>query len=147
MIVCFAITCTGCIFLPSTDEGGDGGGGGTDFPEVGGFTEDMLGSKILYRPDNYDYDQGSGSEEGTTNDYYGQYAYHIMNALFGIYGIADNLNVSQYLPNFASDWIDDLNPIENFIPYLYDSIRYQTDTIGLVTKSQTVTMDLSLIHI
>lgn len=141
MIVCFAITCTGCIFLPSTDEGGDGGGGGTDFPEVGGFTEDMLGSKILYRPDNYDYDQGSGSEEGTTNDYYGQYAYHIMNALFRIYGIADNLNVSQYLPNFASDWIDDLNPIENFIPYLYDSIRYQTDTIGLVTKSQTVTMD------
>lgn len=58
MIVCFAITCTGCIFLPSTDVGDDGGDGELDFPEVGGFTEDLLGSKILYRPDNYDYDQG-----------------------------------------------------------------------------------------
>lgn len=58
MIVCFAITCTGCIFLPSTDDGGGGGDGELDFPEVGGFTEDLLGSKILYRPDNYDYDQG-----------------------------------------------------------------------------------------
>ena len=145
MIMCFAITCTGCIFLPSTDEGGDGGGGGTDFPEVGGFTEDLLGSKILYRPDNYDYDQGSGAEEGTTNDYYGQYAYRIMEALYNIYGIVypdyiDNKEIP-YLLDFASDWIDTANPIDNFMPYLYDSIRYQTDTVGLVTKSQTVTVD------
>ena len=141
MIVCFAITCTGCIFLPSTDEGGDGGGGGTDFPEVGGFTEDMLGSKILYRPDNYDYDQGSGAEEGTTNDYYGQYAYQIMRSLYSIYGITDNLTQSQYLPDFASDWIDSSHPIENFIPYLYDSIRYKTDSIGQVTLTQKVNVD------
>ncbi len=143
MIVCFAITCTGCIFLPSTDDGGGGGDGGTDFPEVGGFTEDLLGSKILYRPDNYDYDQGSGAEEGTTNDYYGQYAYRIMEALYSIYGITanDSSGILKYLPDFASEWIDSSNPIDNFIPYLYDSIRYQTDTVGLVTKSQTVTMD------
>ena len=141
MIVCFAITCTGCIFLPSTDVGDDGGDGELDFPEVGGFTEDLLGSKILYRPDNYDYDQGSGAEEGTTNDYYGQYAYQIMSALYNIYGLTNTSYIQSYLPDFASEWIDSSNPIDNFIPYLYDSIRYQTDTVGLVTKSQTVTMD------
>lgn len=141
MIVCFAITCTGCIFLPSTDDGGGGGDGGADFPEVGGFTEDMLGSKILYRPDNYDYDQGSGAEEGTTNDYYGQYAYQIMNALYKIYGIIDDTTVSQYIPDFASDWIDSSHPIDNFIPYLYDSIRYQVDTVGTVTQVQIATED------
>lgn len=141
MIVCFAITCTGCIFLPSTDDGGGGGDGGTDFPEVGGFTEDLLGSKILYRPDNYDYDQGSGAEEGTTNDYYGQYAYRIMEALYNIYGITQITTLSQYLPNFASEWIDDLNPINNFIPYLYDSIRYQVNTVGQVNKMQLVETD------
>lgn len=141
MIVCFAITCTGCIFLPSTDDGGGGGDGGTDFPEVGGFTEDMLGSKILYRPDNYDYDQGSGAEEGTTNDYYGQYAYRIMEALYNIYGITVADQASIYLPDFASEWIDSSHPIENFIPYLYDSIRYQVNTIGQVNKMQLVELD------
>ena len=141
MIVCFAITCTGCIFLPSTDVGDDGGDGELDFPEVGGFTEDLLGSKILYRPDNYDYDQGSGAEEGTTNDYYGQYAYQIMNALYKIYGIIDDTTVSQYIPDFASDWIDSSHPIDNFIPYLYDSIRYQVNTIGQVNKMQLVELD------
>lgn len=141
MIVCFAITCTGCIFLPSTDVGDDGGDGELDFPEVGGFTEDLLGSKILYRPDNYDYDQGSGAEEGTTNDYYGQYAYQIMNALYKIYGIIDDTTVSQYIPDFASDWIDSSHPIDNFIPYLYDSIRYQVDTVGTVTQVQIATED------
>lgn len=143
MIVCFAITCTGCIFLPSTDVGDDGGDGGTDFPEVGGFTEDMLGSKILYRPDNYDYDEGSGAEEGATNDYYGQYAYRIMEALYSIYGITTNASstILKYLPDFASDWIDTSNPIENFIPYLYDSIRYQVDTVGTVTQVQVATED------
>lgn len=141
MIVCFAITCTGCIFLPSTDDGGGGGDGGADFPEVGGFTEDMLGSKILYRPDNYDYDQGSGAEEGTTNDYYGQYAYHIMNMLYQTYGLTQQATASIYLPDFASEWIDSSHPIENFIPYLYDSIRYQVNTIGQVNKMQLVELD------
>lgn len=141
MIVCFAITCTGCIFLPSTDDGGGGGDGELDFPEVGGFTEDLLGSKILYRPDNYDYDQGSGAEEGTTNDYYGQYAYRIMAELYNIYGITQIDSVTNYLPGFASDWIDSSNPIDNFIPYLYDSIRYQVDTVGTVTQVQVATED------
>lgn len=141
MIMCFAITCTGCIFLPSTDVEEGGGDGGPDFPEVGGFTEDMLGSKILYRPDNYDYDQGSGAEEGTTNDYYGQYAYRILAELYNIYGIVLNSSITRYLPDFASEWIDTSNPIDNFIPYLYDSIRYKTESIGKVTMSQTVTVD------
>lgn len=141
MIVCFAITCTGCIFLPSTDDGGGGGDGGADFPEVGGFTEDMLGSKILYRPDDYDYDQGSGAEEGTTNDYYGQYAYHIMNMLYQTYGLTQQATASIYLPDFASEWIDSSHPIENFIPYLYDSIRYQVNTVGQVNKMQLVELD------
>lgn len=145
MIVCFAITCTGCIFLPSTDVGDDGGDGELDFPEVGGFTEDLLGSKILYRPDNYDYDQGSGAEEGTTNDYYGQYAYRIMEALYNIYGIVSNNYINNkeipYLPNFASEWIDSSHLIDNFMPYLYDSIRYQVNTIGQVNKMQLVETD------
>ncbi len=60
---------------------------------------DLYGSKVLYRPDDYDYDAGSGGADGSgegENDYYGQYAYGILNYLYNIYAIGNNTYL-QYL--------------------------------------------------
>lgn len=98
----------------------------------------LFGTKVLYRPDDYNYDEGSGGSDGSgsgTNDYYGQYAWHIINFLYNIYEIANTNtgediynNIQTNNPNF---------PEEN-IPYLYDSMRYQVNTVGTVTSRQVV---------
>lgn len=41
----------------------------------------LYGTKVLYRPDDYNYDEGSGATDGGTNDYYGKYAYQTLNYL------------------------------------------------------------------
>lgn len=95
----------------------------------------LYGTKVLYRPDSYNYDEGSGATDGGTNDYYGQYAWHIMHVLYRIYMLStyDNsdFSIQKNNPNF---------PEEN-IPYLYDSMRYQVNTEGLVTARKTITAD------
>ena len=93
----------------------------------------LYGTKVLYRPDDYNYDEGSGATEGGTNDYYGQYAWHIINYLYNVYEIAYDdegfrQNVQTNNPNFLLD----------NIPYLYDSMRYQVNTVGTVTNRQIV---------
>ena len=92
----------------------------------------LYGTKVLYRPDDYNYDEGSGATDGATNDYYGQYAWHIINYLYNVYQIANSdegykQNIQTNNPNFD---------IENNLPYLYDSMRYQVNTEGQVTNRQ-----------
>ena len=107
--------------------------------EAGSITSSTLyGTKVLYRPDSYDYDEGSGGSDGSgsgTNDYYGKYAWYIINYLYNVYEIANTIDekagVIANNPNF---------PEEN-IPYLYDSMRYQVNTEGRVTARKTVTAD------
>ena len=88
----------------------------------------LYGTKVLYRPDDYNYDEGSGATDGGTNDYYGQYAWHIMHVLYRIYMLStyDNsdFSIQKNNPNFPED----------NIPYLYDSMRYQVNTEGTVTS-------------
>ena len=101
---------------------------------------DLYGSKVLYRPDDYDYDYGSGGADGSgegVNDYYGQYAWGILNYLYNIYGIGSNS---------PSPFISNNNPEFDLVnlPYLYDSIRYQVDTVGMVTHSATMDADGNL---
>lgn len=91
----------------------------------------LYGTKVLYRPDDYNYDEGSGATDGGTNDYYGQYAWNVMYYLYMIYEIANNTYISTNNPNF------DLNNL----PYVYDSMRYQVNTEGPVTARKTVTAD------
>lgn len=127
MILCFAFISTGCIGL-SGDEGGE------DFDDDdfnSSVAVEMYGAKVLYRPDDYDYNIGSGGTSEVENDYYGQYAYYIMRELFLIYGLTNIDNTTIRLPNFNS---------ENRY-YLYDSIRYQVDTIGTVTNAVVVGSD------
>lgn len=115
-------------------------GCGDEYAELDDFGESdpetitsssLYGTKVLYRPDSYNYDEGSGATDGGTNDYYGQYAWGIVNYLYSIYEIADtNLDnapaiVQSNNPNFD---------IENNLPYLYDSMRYQINTEGTVTS-------------
>ena len=96
----------------------------------------LYGTKVLYRPDDYNYDEGSGATDGGTNDYYGKYAWGILNYLYNIYEIANtntgediHYNIQSNNPNFD---------IENNLPYLYDSMRYQVNTEGTVTSRQIV---------
>lgn len=130
MILCFAFISTGCIGL-SGDEGGE------DFDDDdfnSSVAVEMYGAKVLYRPDDYDYNVGSGGTSEVENDYYGQYAYQIMNELLNIYGIT-NIEAADerpgYIPNVNSDMYN----------YLYDSIRYQVDTMGTVTNAVVVSSD------
>ena len=94
----------------------------------------LYGTKVLYRPDDYNYDEGSGATDGGTNDYYGAYAWNIIHFLYRIYeiGVNDinsNSSIQNNNPNFD---------IENNLPYLYDSMRYQVNTEGTVTSRQIV---------
>ena len=100
----------------------------------------LYGTKVLYRPDDYDYDIGSGGSSGDgsgTNDYYGKYAWTIVNFLYRIYEISDNELI------YGSDTYLANNPdfILDNIPYLYDSMRYQVNTEALVTQRITINAD------
>lgn len=121
MICCISLLCVGCM-----------GDSPYDTPDFDNLAFDMYGTKVLYRPLNYDYDIGSGATGGQTNDYYGKYAWNIINDLYQIYGITNDKKVADRLNNhFLSD----------NLPYLYDSIRYKVDTYGNVTSRKTIEVD------
>lgn len=141
MICCFSFLFISCGY-DSPPEGEEGS-------ELGGQTEEMenlYGVKVLYRPLDYDYDVGSGAEPGQKNEYYGKYAFYILYYLYNIYGIPNatiinNIFKIQNAP--AGEWTDKTFPEGeqdtrtltfnyNYLPYLYDSIRYKVDTYGKV---------------
>lgn len=90
----------------------------------------LYGTKVLYRPDSYNYDEGSGATDGGTNDYYGKYAWGILNYLYNIYEIAN----TSYIKGDSTIQPNNPNFPEDNIPYLYDSMRYQVNTVGTVTS-------------
>ncbi len=108
---------------------------------------DLYGSKVLYRPDDYDYDYGSGGADGSgegENDYYGQYAYGILNYLYNIYAIGTNSYLQYLSENYETTGSN--FDMEN-LPYLYDSIRYKVDTVGQVTHSAELDANGNLTNI
>ena len=150
MIFCMAFLMTGCFgsspnsyepdYDPSQQQEGDDQGFGSS---VG-----LFGTKVLYRPDHYDYNKNTGGDDETENNYYAQYAWQIINALYGIYGIVDQSrmggNPIRYLVEYDENE-DSQTPFATYmnnhtqyrdklIPYLYDSIRYKVDTYGIVTS-------------
>lgn len=102
----------------------------------------LYGTKVLYRPNSYDFSGNSGGTEEQQNDYYGRYAWQILNRLELIYGVADD---SAAETPTETDPDKDLYGYYTFyddtLPYLYDSIRYQVDRQMNVTKAITVTDD------
>ena len=130
MMICISLLCVGCGNTDANPDGGDinwgGGTGDSNTPD------NLYGTKVLYRPDNYDYDAGSGGETGKPNDYYGQYAHLILNDLFYLYAIPND-SISDNLDNFKNEQY-----YNDYYYYLYDSIRYKVDTIGKVTKTKTI---------
>ena len=140
MIFCFALVGVGCAGSGLSKEDYEEGFDDEDLEDA--KVVDMYGAKVLYRPDDYDYDEGSSAGEGETNNYYGAYAYNILRDLFNIYGLSmsdtvvgvetpDGTMGNGRLPNFN----------EENLSYLYDSMRYQVDTLGYVTLSQKVLVD------
>ena len=121
LICCFSLLFVAC--------GGGGLGSREDLQdqfENGEMTEDefedamketlsapLYGTKVLYRPEHYDFDQGGGSYAS----YYAKYAYTILETLIYNYGVA-RYNLPEYL-------------LEN---YQYDSIRYQVTSFANITK-------------
>lgn len=129
MIFCMSFLFVGCVGL-SPDEREEWeselDGNETTDSDSESLAFDMYGTKVLYRPTSYDYNIGSGGTEENPNDYYGKYAWEILNALYGTYGISQNAMLTQMLPNFD---------IAN-LSYLYDTIRHQIDSVGIVTKEK-----------
>lgn len=125
MIVCFAFLFFGCMGSSPDDYDGDD----DTFETV----VDMYGTKVLYRPNSYDYDVGSGATNGQSNDYYGKYAWNILNNLLRTYGYANNNALQEYLPEFSSTGNRTAD-----LPYIFDSVRYKVDTVGTVNKLKTI---------
>lgn len=133
-----AFVCVGC--MGSTPE--DYEDPSTDFEDT--KTLDMYGIKVLYRPDSYDFNEGSGGTADEENDYYGKYAYNIMEQLYGIYAISNTDVAGNYIqgyaPQFYPEQVENPEPGKEygtkaeFLPYLYDSVRYKVDTLGTVNN-------------
>lgn len=128
LICCMAFVCVGCMgSTPEDYEDSD-----TDFEDT--KTLDMYGIKVLYRPDSYDFNTGSGGTAEEENIYYGQYAYQIMQTLYYIYAIS-NTTISNAIQDYAPQFINDK---AEFLPYLYDSVRYKVDTLGTVNNIEVI---------
>ncbi len=98
-------------------------------------TVPLYGTKVLYRPNHYDYDNSVG--EGNES-YYGQYAWNILSNLSYIYGFSD-FNRFNPTPQKPTNTIRPLL-IDKTQEYYYDSIRYQvtnkTTTNNLIIYTQ-----------
>lgn len=92
----------------------------------------MRGARVLYREENYFGEGGSGAQAGQNLDYYSEYAYVVLQALYYTYGIVN----SSYAPVYLGLG-EDMTKYSEIEPYLYDSIRYQVDTVGTVTHTKT----------
>ena len=131
MLCCISLTFVGCLGNPAENYGDE------DYNPVedneGAISIDLYGTKVLYRPDSYDFNTGSGGTEEQENDYYGQYAYFIITALFNIYAVSSDTSsqMTSYAPQFVAS--ENGDKVDN-LPYLYDSVRYKVDTIGHVTR-------------
>lgn len=146
MICCISFLFVGCMGSSPEDNDDDFENGNPS----SSMAFDMYGTKVLYRPDEYDYNAGSGGTAEKTNDYYGKYAYYILNALYNTYGIIDDKSVDQYINGLnveSEDYTSVTDADRTYIKfdtekdYLYDSIRYKTDTVGTVTKTKIVLAD------
>ncbi len=131
LIICLAFLCVGCMGKNPDDY--DGEDGDEIEGELGELDFDMYGAKVLYKPNSYDFNAGSGAEAGEKNDYYGKYAYSILNNLITAYGTPQTATLSYALPEFVGSG----SKVEN-LPYLYDNIRYKVDTIGTVSVLKEV---------
>ncbi len=130
MICCFAFLGFGCMGRSPDDTttggGGNGGGGGGSSSSESLYN--MHGTRVLYRPDEYDFEKAASIEEDQPNDYYGKFAWTVLNELLCTYSFADTNRIYDYLPNFS----------DSNIPLLYDNIRYKVDSIGYVTERKTI---------
>ncbi len=83
----------------------------------------MYGTKVLYRPQNYDFDKNSRPPENVdkVNDYYAQYAWQTIRYLHNIYNVYNSEFYSG--GRYAVD--EELtSPSQELLPYLYDASRY-----------------------
>ena len=122
MVFCFAFLFTGCAGGMASDTYQDL----LDKLENGEISEEdfldqmketriapLYATKVLYRPEHYDFSQGGGE----FSDYFAKYALKFYRGLIYEYGVSDSNN----------------NPsIENL--YMYDSIRYSVNEINNVTS-------------
>ncbi len=83
----------------------------------------MYGTKVLYRPQNYDFDKNSRPPENVdkVNDYYAQYAWQTIRCLHNIYSVYNNA----YYAGGDDAVNNELTlPSDDLLPYLYDGARY-----------------------
>ncbi len=98
------------------------------YDKLADMESSIYGTKILYRPESYDYDGNSGGTEEQPNDYYGRYSWQIMRRLEAIYGVATNITLVNGYYQFD----------DSTLPYLYDSIRYQVDRQYNISNAVTI---------
>ncbi len=91
----------------------------------------LHGVKVLYRPENYDYD-GEGTVGTGNQEYYGQFAWQILNGLTRTYGTTSTDEYIEGKPQLIEGTEDQYTPPSaNYTyytttgkKYFYDSVRY-----------------------
>lgn len=117
-----------------------------DDDELEGVGDDavigMYGTKVLYRPNSYDYDAGSGGN-GEKNNYYGVYAYYLLNYLYYFYGISnldemsktiDGTEGGDYYAFLQQRMDEDIDVARS--TFFYDSNRYMPNAYATITKEK-----------
>ncbi len=91
----------------------------------------LYGTKVLYRPDDYNWDDNVGA--GNEN-YYGQYSWNLLQQLISLYGIVfDNTINSNLIPTTTTD-----NTEEEIKSGYFDSVRYQMNQYNNITLQKAV---------
>ncbi len=101
----------------------------------------LHGTKILYRPDHYDWDNnvGDGNQE-----YFGQYSWNLLKQLMAIYGIVDQDAQTDIDPITNKKRNPSIFPTDpNKLSGFYDSIRYQMSSYNNITLNKINLTDSS----
>ncbi len=92
----------------------------------------LYGTKVLYRPTSYNWDDNVGGEENS--NYYEQYAWWLLNGLLGTYGLADQSNDNNlYVKSQKTEKPIIISSDAEIKTGWYDSIRYQMQEYSDIT--------------
>lgn len=130
-------------------------GCGIDAPEGEEYTAyNLYGTRVLYRPNNYSYDEAVG-ELGNAR-YYSILSYNILEYLYNIYGthienskIKAILYGTDSLTQVEAEGIPEMsatnfNSTGALTEFYYDNIRYQITSINEVIKTSTYTNEAGI---
>lgn len=128
MTFCMSFTFAGCFGLDFGDIDEEELNNMTD-EELAEWLEDssmvkLYGTKVMYKSSSYNFDESSRpiDDPETVNEYYSQYAWHILENMHNVYSV---VNADYFAGSGKQQEISTLTyPDTQILPYIYDTSRY-----------------------